>query len=53
MIKALIAFVATFVCGWVGMIVGLEFLGGFAEFGCITSVAVMGAFVIYFNEKRK
>lgn len=35
------------------MVVGLELLGGFVELGCIIAVAVMGAFIIYFNDKKK
>lgn len=35
------------------MVIGLEFLGGYIEFGLLIAVAVMGAFIIYFNEKKK
>lgn len=52
MIKAVLALIVTFICGILGMVAGLEFLGGFPEFGCVCAVAVMGAFIIYFNEKK-
>ena len=51
--KAILAAIATFVLGCLGMVIGLEFLGGYIEFGLIIAVAVMGAFSIYFNEKKK
>ncbi len=50
--KAVLAAFITLILGVVGMVIGLEFLGGFAEFGCIIAVSVMGAFIIFFNEKR-
>ncbi len=53
MIKAILAAVVTIVAGYLGMVVGLEFLGGFVEFGCLIAIAVMGAFIIAFNEKKK
>lgn len=53
MIKAILAAVVTIVAGYLGMVVGLEFLGGFVEFGCLIAIAVMGAFIITFNEKKK
>ena len=52
MLKAIIALLVTFVVGWIGMAIGFEFLGGFAEFGSVAAIAVMGAFIIYFNEKK-
>lgn len=51
--KAILAAIATFVLGCLGMVIGLEFLGGYIEFGLLIAVAVMGAFIIYFNEKKK
>lgn len=53
MVKVVLALVVTFVCGWIGMVIGLEFFGGWTEFGCVIAIAVMGAFIIYFNEKNK
>ncbi len=51
--KAILAVIVTFVLGCVGMVIGLELLGGYIEFGLLIAVAVMGAFIIYFNEKKK
>lgn len=51
--KAILAAIVTFVLGCVGMVIGLELLGGYIEFGLLIAVAVMGAFIIYFNEKKK
>lgn len=51
--KAILAAVITLILGIVGMVVGYELLGGFAEFGCIIAISVMGALIIFFNEKRK
>lgn len=51
--KAFLALIVTFISGVLGMVAGHELLGGFPEFGCIIAVAVMGAFIIYFNEKKK
>lgn len=53
MLKATVALIVTFIMGWIGMAIGLEFLGGFTEFGSVVSIAVMGAFIIYFNEKKQ
>ncbi len=51
--KAIVAAVVTLIAGYVGMVVGVELMHGFVEFGIILAVAVMGAFIIYFNEKKK
>ena len=51
--KAILAAVATLVAGYLGTVVGHELLDGFVEFGCLVAIAVMGAFIIYFNEKKK
>ena len=51
--KAILAAVATLGAGYLGTVVGHELLGGFVEFGCLVAVAVMGAFIIYFNDKKK
>ena len=51
--KAILAAIVTFIVGYLGMVVGLEFLGGFVEFGLLVAVSVMGAFIIYFNDKKK
>lgn len=51
--KAILAAVVTFILGCVGMVVGLELLGGYVEFGLLIAIAVMGAFIICFNEKKR
>ena len=51
--KAILAAVATLVAGYLGTVVGHELLDGFVEFGCLVAVAVMGAFIIYFNDTKK
>lgn len=50
--KAILAATVTFLLGCVGMVVGLELLGGFVELGVLAAIAVMGAFIIYFNDKK-
>ena len=50
--KAFLAFVITIFAGNIGMYVGYECFGGMIEYGSITAIAVMGAFIIYYNEKR-
>lgn len=51
--KVILAVVVTFICSYLGAVIGNELLGGFQELGSITAVAVMGAFIIFFNEKKK
>lgn len=51
--KAIIALIITVIVGWIGMAIGFEFLGGFAEFGSVAAIAVIGAFIICFNEKKQ
>ena len=51
--KALLAMIATLVTGILFMAVGNDFLNGFSELGVVVAVAVMGAFIIYFNDKKK
>lgn len=51
--KAILATLITFIVGYIGMVIGLEFLGGFVEFGLLVAICIMGAFIIYFNEKKK
>lgn len=53
MVKALTALFVTLVIGIAGISFGDACLNGYPEIGCVASVAVMGAFVIYFNDKRK
>ena len=51
--KAILAAIVTLIVGYLGMVVGLEFLGNRVEFGLLIAIAVMGAFIIYFNDKKK
>ncbi|MBR6671301.1 MAG: binding-protein-dependent transport permease [Ruminococcus sp.] len=51
--KVILAAVVTLICGYLGSVIGNELLGGFQELGSITAVAVMGVFIIFFNEKKK
>ena len=51
--KAILAAIITLIVSYLGMVVGLELLGGWNEFGVIVAVCVMGAFIIYFNDKKK
>lgn len=51
--KAIMAFIVTIIAGYLGGVFGYEVMGGFPEFGCILAVAVMGAFIIYFNDKKR
>ena len=51
--KAILAAIVALVVGYLGMVVGFEILGGWVEFGSLIAIAVMGGFIIYFNEKKK
>ncbi len=51
--RALIALIVTLVLGLLGTAFGYDEMNGFSEIGGIVAVAVMGAFIIYFNEKNK
>ena len=50
--KAILAAIVTLIAGYLGMVVGLELLGNWDEFGLLIAIAVMGAFIIYFNDKK-
>ena len=50
--KAILAAIVTLIVGYLGMVVGLELLGNWFEFGLLIAIAVMGAFIIYFNDKK-
>ena len=50
--KAILAAIVTLIVGYLGMVVGLELLGNWVEFGLLIAIAVMGAFIIYFNDKN-
>ncbi len=51
--KALLALFVTLVMGLLGTVFGYDEMNGFSEVGAVVAVAVMGAFIIYFNEKKK
>ena len=51
--KAILAAIVTLIAGYLGTVLGHEVLGGFAELGGIVAISVMGAFIIYFNDKKK
>ena len=51
--KAILAAIVTLIAGYLGMVVGLELLGGRIELGILVAVCVMGALIIYFNDKKK
>ena len=50
--KAILAAIVTVIVGYLGTVVGLELLGNWYEFGLLIAIAVMGAFIIYFNDKK-
>ena len=50
--KAILAAIVTLIVSYLGMVVGLELLGNWVEFGLLIAIAVMGAFIIYFNDKK-
>lgn len=50
--KAILAVIVTLIVGYLGTVVGLELLGNWDEFGLLIAIAVMGAFIIYFNDKK-
>lgn len=51
--RALLALIVTLILGLLGTAFGYDEMNGFSEIGAIVAVAVMGAFIIYFNEKNK
>ncbi len=51
--KIVLAALITILAGWIGMVIGLEYLGGYPEFGCVIAIAVMGMFIIMFNERSQ
>ncbi len=51
--KAILAALVTLFAGYLGMVVGLEFFGGWVELGTLVAISVMGAFIIGFMEKKK
>ena len=53
MLKSIIALFVTVICGWIFAALGHDLMNGFSELGTIVAVAVMGAFIIFLNEKKK
>ena len=51
--KAVFAAIITIVAGLFCMALAKNSLYNFDEFGAISAVAVMGGFIIYFNEQKK
>lgn len=51
--KALLALFITFIMGLLGMSIGYDAMNGFSEIGSVVAIAVMGAFIIYFNDKKR
>lgn len=51
--KSLLALIVTIIMGLLGTAFGYDEMNGFSEIGSIVAIAVMGAFIIYFNEKNK
>lgn len=52
MSNAVLAAIVTLISGYFGMVIGIEVFGDVIAFGCIIAIAVMGAFIICFNEKK-
>lgn len=50
--KAILAAVVTAIVGLCCAMYGNS-LNGFGELGAIAAIAIMGGFIIYFNEKKK
>lgn len=50
---AIMAFIITLIVGLIGMALGLEVFGGYPEVGSVLAIAVMGAIIVYINEKKK
>lgn len=51
--KAIVAFAVTMLLGFGGILLGNASDIPIPELGAVIAVAVMGAFIIYFNEKKK
>ncbi len=50
--KAALALIVTLILGLLGTAIGYDEMNGFSEVGSIVAIAVMGAFIIYFNDKK-
>lgn len=53
MAKAILALIVTLIIGCIGIAVGHDIMNGFPELGSVIAIAVMGAFIIYFNDNKK
>ena len=51
MLKAIIAALVTIIVGYFGCAIFSGWINA-PEFGVVLAVAVMGAFIIYFNDKK-
>jgi len=51
--KSILAFIVTVLLGFGGIMLGNASDIPIPELGAVIAVAVMGAFIIYFNEKKK
>lgn len=50
--RAILALVVTLVCGIGGIMLGLKSDLPIPELGAVVAIAVMGTFIVYFNEKK-
>lgn len=51
--KAIFTLLVTLIIGIISMVFSIEILNDSPTLGVIVAVAVMGALVVYFNEKKK
>ena len=51
--KCILAFIVTVFLGFGGIMLGNASDIPIPELGAVIAIAVMGAFIIYFNEKKK
>lgn len=51
--KCILAFIVTVLLGFGGIMLGNASDIPIPELGAVIAIAVMGAFIIYFNEKKK
>ncbi|WAA08912.1 hypothetical protein [Fervidibacillus albus] len=50
--KAILTIIISFIVGLFGMVVGLEFFGGFPSLGPVMAIATAGGLIVFFNEKN-
>ncbi len=51
--KAILAFIITLIIGVITSVFSVEVLNDSPTLGVIVSISIMGALIIYFNEKKK